>query len=311
MIIVHCAQENQMEFVSDVTQALGCEALHVSIEHFADGETYVRPFEHEKVKNRHVILIYQFTCFDTFKSNSQAFDMLYLANLLKESGAAKQSAILPYLLYSRQDEHEIPGTLGGLNFFGSLCKSCGISNIISADIHSPKTKDLLPIPFHPIGLEEFWADFLQQNIIKGSPESVCLASPDFGGRERVETIAQHLGTSTAYMKKTRIGADQPVVLDLHGDVNGKKVIIIDDIIDTGRTACNGCEILLERGATEVCGCFSHAIPSQDTLKRLDESSFKKIYTTNTITCSSSSLSKKLEQISASKFLGEKIRKIIS
>ena len=198
--------------------------------------------------------------------NSQIFNLLLVINSLRDINV---SVFLPYLPYCRQDKSSIGFLPLGLSFI-EILKKCGVSKIFSVQIHNPK--------FFPdvidIDCSEFWA-----NHLRG--QDIVLASPDFGGIERVNKIAKLLNVPAVYIEKERSDTGKTRSVKLHGDVKGRKVVLIDDILDTANTAVNACNMLLDNGALEVTGCFVHGIFSLNADKLISESKFKKVYVTDT------------------------------
>lgn len=312
---------NNVEFVSIGTSPLAKsfarsynKPLHrLSIEHFADTETRIDAFDLELLREKNILLFFQISidCHpgpgsgiqSSLVMNDNLFNLLLVVYQLKQITSGKLIVFLPYLPYSRQEKEADGGLepIGG--FVGKLFKAAGIDRLVVCDVHSPVVKQLMPISFFAQGLEHFWADIIKKefNLEKNIAEW-CIVSPDEGGKERAEKVAQLLGCAMAYVIKQRIDGDQSKALRLQGLVAHKKVIIIDDILDTGGTAINACKLLLMQGAKSVYGCFTHALLSSDACQKLSTSSFEKIYLTDTLLFDTSKVPHQCTVVSVHDFL---------
>ncbi|MFH0898937.1 MAG: ribose-phosphate diphosphokinase [bacterium] len=314
MIVVHNnTKKKYSELAENIAQRLTAPIIKIPLQHFVDNETYVSSFDIQKIAGQKLFLIHQFfhtTCEEFTPINAQIFDFLFIAHLLKACKASAITTLLPYLPYSRQDKSDIKEIKGALHFIGKTFACQGIHDIICTDLHSSHAKGLMGGSLHSIGLEEFWAEHIKENIL---PEhtNICLASPDLGGKARIEKIAKILGLEFISMEKTRIGPDESIPLPLSHNVEGKTIIIVDDILDTGKTALNACALLIKHGATEVFGCFSHAVFSFEAQSLIEKSPFSKIYLTDTILFDDSLLSKKFQKVSINTFLSKKISGLLS
>jgi len=273
-------------FADNVALHFNKKVINAEIESFADTESLVKIIPPDLVKDKTIFLVFQFFFFPKNITggnsvNTQMFQLLLLSDLLKKLGAKKIIGVLPYLPYSRQDKTFDGKIIGSISLVGKLFEQAGIEQIISFDLHDLKVADHFTIKLSEISLVKFWAEFLQSNVLKDS-EKYCIVSPDTGRIEKDEQIAKLLNSDSAYIKKTRIGPDQPVALGLYGDVKDKIVIVIDDIVDTAKTAVNACELLLEKGAKKVFGCFCHPVLTQGAFERLQKSNFEKVFITDSV-----------------------------
>jgi len=233
--------------------------------------------------------------------------MLKGVRRFKGGGASNIILVLPYLPYARHEKELTSVT----HFFGTLLKQAGVDLLITSDVHSAEVESVMSLNLHNISLASLWSEHLTEKFIKEAPgQDWCLVSPDKGGRERVEQIAALLNLPMAVVKKERRGADQAKALELEGDVARKSVILIDDILDTGRTAISACDLLLERGAVRVIGCFSHPVFSPGAIERLSKSRMEKIVVTDTILFDVASGGEKFVKIFSAIFLADKIQKVL-
>jgi ribose-phosphate pyrophosphokinase len=285
------------------------------INKFADGETSVF-FDKKGVFEKNIKVIFKFhsrfACIcdkNQCSINDQILDLLFLINQLQCCGARIIDLILPYFAYSRHDISDLTKTRGLVDLVGRFYHVAGVDKIFTCDVHNAEIKEFLAVDFLNVSLSEFWIEALKKDFFEEiSHDKLALVSPDFGGIDRVKGVAERLGCDVVAIEKKRCGADQSVALGISGKVDGKVAIIIDDIIDTGTTAMNACDLLLERGAAGVVGCFSHAVLSGDSHKRLLKSRFEKIYVTDSLAFESGKLDKKFVMLSIDNFLTQWLKK---
>lgn len=295
--------------------------FQVEIKHFADSETFLKFSDELKavISKNNLFIIHQFYFSNKglgFCSiNSQLLDFLFLVDDLKRDGAKKIIAFVPYLPYSRQDKSENGDFIGLLGTVGKFLKCSGISKIVVCDLHAPKIKGEVEVLVEELEMKDFWLDFLNsstfRNLVVQDFTQVCFVSPDEGGRQRNEKLASAFNSSFAFIEKTRVTADQPVPLKLHGDVKNKTVIMVDDIIDTGRTAVKACELVLKNGSKKVIGCFSHAVLSAGAVELIEKSSFDRVFITDIILNDCRTLGGKFSVVYAGQFLANYLLSMIS
>jgi len=294
--------------------SIGCDLISFTQAHFSDTESTIILEREQDIAGASVLLFFQFySQHAQAYINNQLFDLLLITQMLKQLGAVKISLVLPYLPYARQEKN----TQSGAIVFGHLIQQAGADELIVLDVHTEKLLSLMPIPLHTLSLTHVWksvyADFIGQD-----QEQICLVSPDVGGCQRVQDLQDLLQNyagvtecSSAFIKKTRDVDGKPRVLDLVGDVTGKIVFLIDDIVDTAQTAIRACDLLLERGALKVIGFFSHAVLSSQAYEKLKVSKFERIFLTDTLVYDSSVFDKKYTVISIHDFLVQALVKALN
>ncbi|MFH1254513.1 MAG: ribose-phosphate diphosphokinase [bacterium] len=312
LLVVSCLKS---QLADDFANALDVPLIQVSYGLFADTEVYVDVKESELISGSEILFVHQFFLSDprcNGSINDQLTNLLIACDLLRNIGARKITTILPYLAYSRQDESFGGKFAGPVKLMGRFLKAAGIDSVFACDLHSEKLFDLFQIQLEEISLVDFWAEQLRSLFKEEIDKNlVCIASPDIGGLNRANRIAQILNVPVVYLEKKRINPDNPVALCLHGDVNSKTVIIVDDIIDTGRTAIQASLMLKMHGATKIIGVFTHAVFSPGIIDRLTKSDFYKIYITNSLLNSFEKPHKKISVCSINKYLIQKISEKLS
>jgi ribose-phosphate pyrophosphokinase len=246
----------------------------VEITKFNDGEIFVKVLENVRKK----------TCYFIHDSSMLPQDWIVSLALincaLMRSSAGKINNVLPYMKYSRQDRMSEPRTPISAKVVADII-NLRAYRVITTDMHNPATMANYNIPFdnlkaYPViinHLNKNYPDFLKNAII---------VSPDIGSAPRAESYARRLGLEVAIIYKKRKKAGEIEDMTLIGEVEGKNVLIVDDMIDTAGTLCKAAELLQNRGAKEVWACATHGIFSKDAIEKINNSCFKKIIITDSI-----------------------------
>lgn len=283
------------QLAHDVAAAHNADFIPLVIRQFADKEISVSLSYAEKIDQQDALLVYQISRqAEAGTLNDQAIGLFATVHQIKKFGARSIRVLLPYMPYGRQDN-------SGLVFMiGQCLKGLGVDELIVCDLHEPSIISNFPIKISQISFDSFWATVITERIIKtGQEHDFCIVSPDEGGRGRAESVAKMLGVSSAFIRKNRVSVNTARARELIGDVAGKRVILVDDIIDTGNTAMSAVDLLLRRNAAEVVGCFSHGVLSKDAIKKIDQSPLQQFLITGTIDGISNHESKKLSVIALS------------
>jgi len=274
---------------SSLAQALAScfnkQVISPLVQNFADSEYCMKFEEPKKLVGKDVLLVQQFS-FASIKKDcktsisDQLFAACFLGDLVKKAGAKKIVGILPYLPYSRQDKCHGGALPGSIYLIGRMLKSAGIADLVCLDVHAPEIKKDFAVSLHEALLHEFWADFIKSSY-QDELSDICLVSPDEGRLAFVKQVADILGVPHAYVEKTRYDVNKSKAVCFVGSVK-KTAIMIDDMIDTGGTARNACEVLKKEGFEKVIGCFTHAILSNSAVEKLHKSMFDQIVVTDTV-----------------------------
>jgi len=293
--------------VQKAAHAFHADLIPITINRFSDSESKLTIQQAEKVAGASVVLFFQiFSPLEQKRAvNDQLFDLLLIIQLLKQRQAKKISLVMPYFPYARQEKENNGQTMSTAKLFGNLLQLAGVDELFVCDIHSPTIASVIPVPVHNIALTALWS-----KVCEGfEKQSCCLVSPDFGGRDRVQALEQVTGYSSAFIKKTRTNGGGAIALELVGDVAGKTVILVDDIVDTAQTAVSASELLFKHGAQKLIGCFSHAILSGPAYQNLMNSRFEQIFLTDSVVFDSTKLSKKFSVVSMHEFLLRQLSRV--
>ena len=211
--------------------------------------------------------------------NQSLFDLLLILASFKASGAKKITLLMPYLPYARQDKPITTENFLISSLVTNMLHNAGAGSLITYDLHNPTLTDQISLPVKNLTATAHWINLIKN--VYPTLNNICIATPDHGALVRAQPVAQKLGVPLICLTKKRT-ENQVSIADVDGDVAGKQVILIDDILDTGHTAIAACNALLEHGAQSVSGYFSHAVFSADALEHMQESRFEKIFIGNSL-----------------------------
>ena len=272
------------------------------VTHFSDGEIYVEIGENVRGVNCFVV---QPTCTPV---NQSLMELLIMVDALKRASAGSIVAIMPYYGYARQDRKSKPRTPITAKLAANLLTAAGADRALAMDLHAGQIQGFFDIPFDhlfamPVLIEELRA-------LGYVGESTVVVSPDAGGVERARAFSKRLGAGLAIIDKRRAAANVSEVMNIVGDVKGKKAVIVDDIIDTAGTLANAAHAIMGAGAAQVASCASHAVFSGKAVQRITDSPLQHVVVTNTIPLSEAAQAcGKVRVKSVGRLLGEAIKRI--
>jgi len=272
------------------------------VTHFSDGEIYVEIGENVRGVNCFVV---QPTC---SPPNQSLMELLIMIDALKRASAGSIVAIIPYFGYARQDRKAKPRTPITSKLVANLITAAGADRALAMDLHAGQIQGFFDIPFDhlfamPVLIEEL-------RTLGFGGESTVIVSPDAGGVERARAFSKRLDASLAIIDKRRPAPNVSEVMNIVGDVKGKKAVIVDDIIDTAGTLTHAATAIINAGAASVSACASHAVFSGKAVSRITESPLSHVVVTNTIPLSDAG--KECEKVrvkSVGRLLGEAIKRI--
>jgi len=238
---------------------------------FADGEIKIEI--DEQIAGKEVFII-QSTCPPV---NHNLMELLLLADAVRRADAAKITAILPYFGYSRQDKIAAGVSPVSARLVADLIAAAGVNRVITLDIHSDQSIGFFNMPIINLTARPAFINYLKQNN-----ENFIIVSPDAGGVKRARAYANELKTELAVISKKRDVANRISSMQIIGEVRGKNVLIIDDLIDTGRTLVEAAKALKENGANTISVCATHAVLSGETVKLIESSELSEVIVSDSI-----------------------------
>jgi ribose-phosphate pyrophosphokinase len=289
-----------IELATKICHHLGVSLGKANVTTFSDGETRVEI--NENVRGMDVFII-QSTCPPV---NVTCMELLIMIDALKRASADRITAVIPYYGYGRQDRKVAPRAPITAKLLADLITAAGANRVLSMDLHAGQIQGFFNIPVDNLFATPVLFDYMKKNYIDGT----VVVSPDTGGVERARAFGKRLGASLAIIDKRREGPNEAEVMNIIGNVKGKRIIILDDMIDTAGTVVQAARAMKEAGALEVSICCTHPVLSGSALERIEGSGIKEVIVTDTIPLSDLAKNcKKIKVLSVSGILGEAVRRI--
>ncbi len=285
------------EFAKKVGEYLGMPVSDATLNKFSDGEISVQITE--SVRGQDVFII-QPTCAPT---NDNLMELLIMVDALKRSSAKSISAVVPYYGYARQDRKAAPRVPISAKLVADLLEAAGITRVVTIDLHAAQIQGFFNIP-----ADNLFGSILFVNYIRSKNlNNPIIASPDIGGVARARLYADKLGYDLVIVDKKREKANVAEVMNIIGEVKGKDVILVDDMVDTAGTLVKAAEVLKKRGATSVMACCTHGVLSGPAYDRIEKGELDELVISDTIPAKKEI--KKITVLTASAIIGEAIRRI--
>lgn len=291
---------SNVSLAEKICNNLGVPLGKASVTTFSDGETRVEI--NENVRGMDVFII-QSSCPPV---NVTLMELLIMIDAMKRASADRITAVIPYYGYARQDRKVAPRAPITAKLIADLITTAGAQRVLAMDLHAGQIQGFFNIPVDNLFATPVLLDYLKKKF----QDDIVIVSPDTGGVERARAFGSRLGASLAIIDKRREGPNEAQVMNIIGYVRGKRVIILDDMIDTAGTVVQAATALKEAGALEVSVCATHPVLSGSAIDRLEKSDIKEVIVTDTIplhpraqTC------KSIKVLSVASLLSEAVRRI--
>ncbi len=281
-----------------ICQSLGCPLGKMQMTKFSDGEFAVS-YE-ESIRGRDVFLVQS-----TFPSSDNLMELLLMIDAAKRASARTINAVIPYFGWARQDRKDKPRVSIGAKLVADLLSTAGVNRVITMDLHADQIQGFFDVPVDHLYASGVILPYLQSLKLK----ELVIASPDVGGSKRANTYAKYLGCPLVLCNKTRARANVVESMQIIGDVEGKNVVIIDDMVDTAGTITKAADLMMAAGASSVRACASHCVMSGPASERVQESALEEIVFTDSIPYTQRCA--KVKQISVADMFAETIRRVIA
>jgi ribose-phosphate pyrophosphokinase len=254
-----------------IAQSYGQELGKVTFSRFSDGE--FQPSFDETVRGDDVFIIQS-----TIPPTENLFELLMMVDAARRASARKIITVIPYFGFARQDRKDKPRVPIGAKLVANLLTAAGASRIVSMDMHADQIQGFFDVPFDHMYASSIFVPYLQKLQLP----NLVMASPDTGGAKRAAAYAKFLNTDLVICFKQRKKANQIGSMQIIGDVEGKDVVLVDDIIDTGGTLKKASDLMMEQGANSVRAMCTHGVLSGNAYKNIKESSLSEVILTDTI-----------------------------
>ncbi|HOH95768.1 MAG TPA: ribose-phosphate pyrophosphokinase [Candidatus Enterocola sp.] len=254
-----------------ICKSIGCKMGEMNIQYFADGE-FVVSYE-ESIRGCEVFLVQS-----TFPNSDNLLELLLMIDAAKRASASKIIPVIPYFGWARQDRKDKPRVSIGAKLIADLLSVAGIDRLIALDLHADQIQGFFNVPVDHLYASSIYLPYIKSMKLK----DMVIASPDVGGSKRASSYAKYLGVDLVLCHKQRAKANEVEAMKIIGDVNGKNVIILDDMVDTAGTITKAADIMIDGGAISVRAFASHAVLSDPATERIKKSKLTEIYFTDSI-----------------------------
>ena len=281
-----------------VAKHLGYPLQSTYQERFQDGELFVR-FD-ESVRGQTVFLISKINMpYENF------FELLMTIDAARRSSAKEVILVIPYLPHSRQERRDGQRTSISSRMVADMIQLMGADRMITLDLHTNAIEGFYKIPVDPMTSLKLFVDHIRQSGVL----NLCLCSPDFGGIKRVKQYKKHFNVDMVVINKERLKPNTITKMEIIGDVKGKNVVIIDDLVDTAGTLCKAADIIMEQGALSVKAYCTHGVLSGPAFDNLSQSKLSQLVISDTVVETISH--PKIEILSCAPILASAIENVIS
>jgi ribose-phosphate pyrophosphokinase len=285
------------ELTKRICDNLNIELGQLKVDKFSDGE--ISTGYEETIRNRNIFIV------GSTHNSDSIVEMLLAIDAAKRSGVNDINIVLPYFGYARQDRKDKHrGAIGAAAITNAL-KSAGAKTLLTLDLHANQIEGFFDGAIVHIQGKSIFMPYLKRII----NEEWVICSPDAGGVARASAFSNQLNIGLVIMNKRRDKPNSIASMELVGDVTGKKVLIIDDLIDTAGSLAKATEVLLSNGATEVSACITHGVLSGKAKENIDNSKLTKLYISDTIPLENKKLSNKIKIISSADIISTVINGI--
>lgn len=285
-----------------IVAKLGMRLGDATVSKFSDGEIFVRI--NESVRGRDVFVVQS----TNHPAEVHLMELMIMVDALKRASAKSVTAVMPYFGYARQDRTVEPRVPITAKLVANLLTKSGIDRIVTMDLHAGQIQGFFDIPVDNLYSIPIIAKYFREKGMYG--ENYVVVSPDAGGVTRARGFAKALDASLAIIDKRRAGPNVAKAMNVIGDVKGKGVIIIDDMIDTAGTLTEAAAAVLDHGATKVVAGASHGILSGPAIERILNSVLEEVVITDTIEATKEKLAfSKLKVLSTAELFAEAISRI--
>ncbi len=282
-----------------ICQQLGCPLGNLNITKFSDGEFAVS-YE-ESIRGKVVFLVQS-----TFPNSDNLMELLLMIDAAKRASAKSIVAVIPYFGWARQDRKDKPRVSIGAKLVADLLSVAGINRLITMDLHADQIQGFFDVPVDHLYASAVHLPYIQSLNLG---ENLVIASPDVGGSKRANTYSKYLNAPLVLCNKHREKPNEVAHMQIIGNVKGKDVIIIDDMVDTAGTITKAADIMKEAGAKSVRALASHCVMSGPASERVQNSALEEMVFTDSIPYSNRCA--KVKQLSIAALFAETIRRVMS
>jgi ribose-phosphate pyrophosphokinase len=256
----------------EIAQFHDLSLIEAIVQRFSDGE--IQPVIQESVRGDFVFFVQSTTA-----PADNLMELLLLIDAARRASANYITAVIPYFGYARQDRKDKPRVPISAKLIANLLTTAGASRIITMDLHAPQIQGFFDIPVDHLEASAIFIPYIKHSIPR---ENLIFAAPDVGGTKRARSYAKHFDADMVICDKRRERANEVSEMTVIGDVRGKDVVLIDDIVDTGGTLCKAAQMLMDKGAVSVRALITHPVLSGNAYEKIENSALTELVVCNTI-----------------------------
>lgn len=254
-----------------IAECYGSPLGDVTVSHFSDGE--ISPYFEESVRGCDVFIIQS-----TFSPVDNLFELLLLIDAAKRASAHYITAVIPYFGYARSDRKDKPRVAIGSKLVANLLTAAGVTRVMTMDLHAPQIQGFFDVPVDHMDASTIFVPYIKSMNL----ENLVIAAPDMGGVHRAREYAKYFSVDMVICDKHRKRANEVESMTVIGNVEGKNIILVDDIVDTAGTLSKAAQLIMDQGAESVRAFCTHPVLSGRAYERIEESVLTELIVCDTI-----------------------------
>jgi ribose-phosphate pyrophosphokinase len=286
------------ELADKIARAYGQELGNVVLTRFSDGE-FQTSIE-ETVRGTDLFIVQS-----TFPPTDNLFELLLLVDAAKRASAKQIVAVMPYFGWARQDRKDRPRVAIGAKLVADMLTAAGVTRLVTMDLHADQIQGFFDVPVDHLYASSIFLPYIQNLNLP----NLTIAAPDMGGTKRANAYSKYLKSDIVICYKQRTRANVVDSMTVIGDVEGKNIILVDDLIDTGGTLTKAADMMLERGALSVRAICTHAVLSGKAYENIEKSKIVELIVTDTIPLNRTS--SKIKVLSVAQLFADVLHKVTS
>jgi|JI6StandDraft_1071083.scaffolds.fasta_scaffold25790_3 ribose-phosphate pyrophosphokinase len=288
------AGSNSLYLAEEVAKYYGEDLAKMQLLRFSDGE--MQPEIQESVRGSFVFVIQ-----NTNAPGDNLLELLMIVDAARRASAEYITAVIPYFGYARQDRKDRPRVAIAAKLVANLLTAAGVDRVMTMDLHAAQIQGFFDIPVDHLNSSAIFIPYIQNH----QWTNLCFAAPDVGSVKRTRIYSQYFGADMVICDKYRKRANEVAEMTLIGNVEGKDVVIVDDMIDTGGTLCSAANLLMDKGAISVRALITHPVLSGKAYENIEKSKLSELIVANTLPMKQTS--PKIKQLSVAELFATCIR----